>query len=349
MKTKSLDYDLPAELIAQKPALMRTQSQLLVMNRAKNTLTDRKFKDIIEYINPGDCLVLNDTRVLPARFYAKRLTGAKLEGLFICRQHPSTWQVMLKNARRVKKNDLLIINDRQGAEFCRARAMERTDDGQWSIEMLSPLNADQILGKIGFAPLPPYIKRDTDSKTAESDLKRYQTVYARQKGAIAAPTAGLHFTEKLIENLKAKGVRLAYVTLHVGAGTFKPVTCENLEDHDIHSEIYALDEQNARIINESIEKQKRIIAVGTTSVRTLETIAKDRKLSAAKGSTKLFIKPGYDFKVVNAMITNFHLPKSTLIALVGAFAGLEQIQKAYRHAIEKKYRFYSYGDAMLII
>lgn len=349
MKTKLLDYDLPAELIAQNPPPARTQSQLLVMDRAKNTLTDRKFEDVIEYINPGDCLVLNDTRVLPARFYAKRLTGAKLEGLFITQQQRSTWQVMLKNARRVKKGDHLTINDRQGTEFCRARAIDRTADGQWSIELLSPLSAEQILDKIGFAPLPPYIKRDADSKTAESDLHRYQTVYARRTGAIAAPTAGLHFTEELIEKLKAKSVRFAYVTLHVGAGTFKPVTCENLEDHDIHSEIYSLDEENARIINDSIEKQKRIIAVGTTSVRTLETIAKGRRLAPAKGSTKLFITPGYEFKVVDAMITNFHLPKSTLISLVGAFAGLEEVMKAYQYAIEKKYRFYSYGDAMLII
>jgi len=348
MKTKSLDYDLPAELIAQNPPPARTQSQLLVMDRGNTTLTDRKFEDVIEYINPGDCLVLNDTRVLPARFYAKRLTGAKIEGLFISQQQRSTWQVMLKNARRVKKGDHLAINDRQGAEFCKARAIERTDDGQWYIELLSPLNAEQILEKIGFAPLPPYIKRHAESKTTESDLERYQTVYARRTGAIAAPTAGLHFTEKLIEKLKAKGAQLAYVTLHVGAGTFKPVTSENLEDHDIHIEFYALDEENTRIINDSIEKQKRIIAVGTTSVRTLETIAKGRKVAPAKGSTKLFIKPGYEFKVVDAMITNFHLPKSTLIALVGAFAGMEEVLKAYQHAIQKKYRFYSYGDAMLI-
>ncbi|MBW8035880.1 MAG: tRNA preQ1(34) S-adenosylmethionine ribosyltransferase-isomerase QueA [Planctomycetes bacterium] len=349
MKTSSLNYNLPSELIAQKPAHLRTLSRLLVMDRSKNTLHDRNFPDIIEYLDPGDCLVLNDTKVIPARFFARKTTGAKLEGLFIAAHESGTWQVMLKNARKIKKEDHLIITDRQGNDFCRARAIDRTPTGQWLIEPESNDTPEQILEKIGFAPLPPYIKRSPDKQTDQSDLTRYQTVYARQTGAIAAPTAGLHFTDQLLEKIKQKGAQLAYVTLHVGAGTFKPVTADNLADHDIHSETYSLDEKNARIINDAIAKNKRIIAVGTTTVRTLETIAKQRNLTPQTGDTKLFISPPYDFKVVDAIITNFHLPKSTLLALIAAFAGLEEVQNAYKHAIQKKYRFYSYGDAMLII
>ena len=348
MKTDLLNYDLPAELIAQKPAERRSDSRLLVLDRQSGGLEDRRFSDITEYIRAGDCLVLNDTRVLAARFFAQRQTGAKLEGLFIEETDDGLWQVMLKNSRKVKPGEVIWLLGTDRQRLCDVTAVERTDDGQWLVRVEIKGSVEDVLAKTGFPPLPPYIRRDDDLEAAEADMERYQTVYARNAGAIAAPTAGMHFTKELMDELKRSGVKFAYVTLHVGAGTFKPVTAENLQEHPMHSERYRLDEENAEIINRTKESGGRIIAVGTTSVRTLETVAENGKVTAGQGATRLFIKPGYEFKTVDAMITNFHLPKSTLIALVGAFAGMETIMKAYRHAIEEKYRFYSYGDSMLI-
>lgn len=349
MEAKKLDYELPGELIAQKPADERSKSRLLVFNRAGEQLTDSVFERIGDFLRAGDCLVLNDTKVLPARFFARRASGAKLEGLFLAGSTDGLWRVMLKNSRKVKQGERIFLIDHKGEDFCTAVAKSRAEGGEWFLEIEDPFGTEKVLEKTGYAPLPPYIKRTAgDSRTA-SDTERYQTIYARYPGAVAAPTAGLHFTDGLIGQLKEKGVLFAYLTLHVGAGTFKPVKSRTLEEHNIHSENYRLDGENAEIINSALAKNSRIIAVGTTSVRTLETVAEGRKVNAGSGATKLFIVPGYKFKIVDAMITNFHLPRSTLLALAAAFTGLENILNTYQYAIENHYRFYSYGDAMLII
>ncbi|MCD6393921.1 MAG: tRNA preQ1(34) S-adenosylmethionine ribosyltransferase-isomerase QueA [Planctomycetes bacterium] len=344
-----MDYELPGELIAQAPAESRCGSRLLVLGRADGGVQDRSFADIAEYIDAGDCLVVNDTKVLPARFFARRLTGARLEGLFLAEHTDGRWEVMLKNSRKVRCGEEIILFGRDRSKWGHAVALQRLDEGRWLLEMPRQLDVETILAQTGFAPLPPYIKRGENSEQAADDLQRYQTVYARQPGAVAAPTAGLHFTSELLAQLRDKGVRSAYATLHVGAGTFKPVTAENLADHKIHSERFSLTEADADVINDTISTGGRIVAVGTTSVRTLETLAAGGRVKAGRGQTDLFIQPGYEFQVVDAMVTNFHLPRSTLLALVGAFAGLENVLAAYRHAIDQRYRFYSYGDAMLII
>jgi S-adenosylmethionine:tRNA ribosyltransferase-isomerase len=349
MRTDDLDYYLPPELIAQQPAESRSQSRLLVMDRTTGRVSDRKFSDIVEYIDCGDCLVLNDTKVLPARFFARRQTGARLEGLFLAEKSPGLWEVMLKNSRKVKVGEKIILSAKDNSDRYTAIAAERYPDGRWLLEMTESTDVETILARIGFAPLPPYIKRPEGGPDSNRDIERYQTVYAEKAGAVAAPTAGLHFTNDLLAKLQQKGVKMAYLTLHVGAGTFKPVTAEHLEDHDMHFETFQLADDDAKVINKTVDNTGRIIAVGTTSVRTLETIARKRHVEPANGQTDLFIQPGYQFKIIDAMITNFHLPRSTLLALVGAFAGLENIQTAYRHAVEQRYRFYSYGDAMLII
>ena len=349
MRTKCLDYDLPRELIAQTPAEIRGASRLLVMDRATGRVSDRHFADIGEYVAAGDCLVLNNTKVLPARFFAHRPTGAKLEGLFLGETRDGLWEVMVKGAGKIKTGQEIVLRDKAGKDWCRVRAVARTSQGQWLFDVGTTQTTGEILEKIGFAPLPPYIKRSDDNQLAKADLQRYQTVYAHRPGAVAAPTAGLHFTKELIEQLKDKGVRFAYVTLHVGAGTFKPVKTAELADHEMHTETFSIWQDDADVINDTKDKGGRIIAVGTTSVRTLETIWGDGKVAAAEGSTDLFITPGYEFKIIDAMITNFHLPRSTLLALVCAFAGLENVLAAYQHAIDERYRFYSYGDAMLII
>jgi S-adenosylmethionine:tRNA ribosyltransferase-isomerase len=349
MKTERLDYKLPERLIAQQPSPMRSQSRLLVMERAKGLLFDRQFSDIGDYLAPADCLVINDTLVLQARFYAQRKTGGKLEGLFLQQDKDSTWLVMLKPAGKLKSGEQIILKQRDGGDFCTAQLVEKLEAGTCRLKIDSAENLNGILGHIGFAPLPPYIKRSGDTEQNEIDRSRYQTVYAKNAGAVAAPTAGLHFTNELIEQLKAKGVTFACVTLHVGPGTFKPVTTDTLEEHKIHGEWFSIDDANAELINTTKEDGGRIIVVGTTSVRVLETAAKGTQVKPCSGCSNLFIKPPYEFKIVDAMVTNFHLPRSTLLALVAAFAGLEKILAAYEHAIEKQYRFYSYGDAMLII
>ena len=349
MKTDKLQYHLPPELIAQQPTDTRSISRLLVINRKNGDIIDSRFDKIGGFLSAGDCLVLNDTKVLQARFFGKRGTGGKVEGLFLVESETGIWQVLLKAARKVKAGDVIYLKDKAKKDFCKAAVLDKTDDGRCRLKLETDADIETILDKIGFPPLPPYIKRDDDSAAAEVDRQRYQTIYAKIPGAVAAPTAGLHFTELLIEQLKQSGVRLAYITLHVGAGTFKPITAENLEDHKMHQERFSIDEKNARIINATKSKGGRIIAVGTTSTRVLETVATNSKIEAVSGETSLFIMSGYKFKMVDAMITNFHLPKSSLLALVAAFAGLDNILTAYKHAIEKRYRFYSYGDAMLII
>ena len=350
MKTDRLDYDLPPDRIAQYPAGVRSASRLLVLDRSTGHLTDSRFSRLTEFLQPGDALVLNDTKVLPARFFARRATGARLEGLFLrTTTRPDLWQVMVKGARKVASGETVVVQDRQGSDFCTAVLRAKLGNGHCLLCVDRAGTPEAVLEEIGFPPLPPYIRRDRDATTAERDRQRYQTVYARQPGAVAAPTAGLHFTDALIRRLKARGVRLASVTLHVGAGTFKPVATERLEDHQMHHEWYRLDADNAEIINVARRHGGRIITVGTTVTRVLETVAGGHDLQPAQGTTGLFITPGYRFKAVDAMITNFHLPRSTLLALVAAFAGLDRTLDAYRHAIERRYRFYSYGDAMLIL
>ena len=348
MRIDKLNYDLPAELIAQEPLRVRSDSRLLVLNRSSGEIFDGKFSRLGDFLLPGDCLVLNDTKVLPARFFAKRATGAKIEGLFLCESDDGIWTVFLKGLHKVKIGEKLYIKDKQKGDFCQAELLEKTGQGKCCLKVDTKLNAGVILEKIGFPPLPPYIKRNDDPVIAEADKQRYQTVYAQKAGAVAAPTAGLHFTNQLIEQLRKAGIIFAYITLHVGAGTFKPITAENIEEHQIHEEQFSIDENNADIINTAKSKGGRIIPVGTTSTRVLETVAKDSQVKPASGSTDLFITPGYKFKITDALITNFHLPKSSLLALVAGFAGLEKILAAYNHAIEQRYRFYSYGDAMLI-
>ena len=349
MKTEELNYYLPPELIAQQPLCVRSDAKLLVFNCSSGELEDSIFSRIGNFLLPGDCLILNDTKVLPARFWGQRASGGKLEGLFLAESTPGVWQVMLKGAGKAKPGETIYLKDKTNKDFCTAKILKKPDQGLCQLKINKEDGAETILEEIGFPPLPPYIKRDRDPSQAATDTLRYQTVYARHTGAIAAPTAGLHFTNKLIRQLKTAQISFAYITLHVGVGTFKPITSENLDEHEMHQEYFIIDEENARIINDTKEKGRRTIAVGTTSARALETVASNLQVKAAKGTTKLFIKQGYQFKIVDAILTNFHLPKSTLLALVAAFAGLENIMRAYQHAIEKRYRFYSYGDAMLII
>ncbi len=349
MKTQQLNYHLPPELIAQQPVTARSNSRLLVLNRTSGELIDSRFSKIADFLLPGDCLVLNDTKVLPARFFARRTSKGKFEGLFLAEDEPGIWQVILKGTRKLTAGQTIYLKDKSQKDFCSTQILDKSAEGVCKLKLLAKEDTQTILGKIGFPPLPPYIKRGTDLHQAQIDKKRYQTVYARYSGAIAAPTAGLHFTDKLMDQLKNSQVSFAYVTLHIGTGTFKPITAENVEQHKMHSERFSIDDENAKIINAAKQEGRRITAVGTTSARTLETVAVNSRLQAASGTTDLFIRPGYKFKIVDAMITNFHLPRSTLLALVAAFAGLENIMRAYRHAIDQRYRFYSYGDAMLII
>lgn len=349
MRTEQLDYHLPAELIAQYPVNTRSDSRLLVLNRASGRLTDSRFSRLGDFLSDGDCLVLNDTKVLPARFFARRATGGRIEGLLVSRTAEGLWDVMMKGARRLKPGERLHLKDRRRHDFCTALVLAKLPQGKWRLKVEDADEAETVIGQIGFPPLPPYIRRNDDPGLAEVDRLRYQTVYARKAGAIAAPTAGLHFTRQLMKQLRQDGVRFAYVTLHVGTGTFMPVTSQNLEGHRIHHESFSIDSRNARIINAVKRSAGRIVAVGTTTVRTLETIASGSQVRAADGATDLFITPGYEFKIIDALVTNFHLPKSTLLALVAAFVGVDTVLAAYKHAIDQNYRFYSYGDAMLII
>ncbi|HQJ68379.1 MAG TPA: tRNA preQ1(34) S-adenosylmethionine ribosyltransferase-isomerase QueA [Anaerohalosphaeraceae bacterium] len=349
MRTDQLEYDLPEELIAQHPAQRRPQSRLLVLHRADGRLEDRHFCDLPEYLQPGDCLVLNDTKVLPARFFCRKQTGARIEGLFLEETPDGSWKVLLKNARNLKPGSRLTFLDRQGREWETLQIQEKLEEGQWLLRPDTQKPPQAILEHIGSAPLPPYIRRPAFRQEPQEDLARYQTVYACRPGAVAAPTAGLHFDRPLLQQLEQKGIRIACLTLHVGIGTFRPVQTETLEEHTMHSERYEISPQAAQQINAAAEEGRRIIAVGTTCVRTLETVAENRRVRPAAGQTALFIQPGYSFKIVDALITNFHLPRSTLLALTAAFAGLETILSAYRRAVQLRYRFYSYGDAMLIL
>ena len=340
MKLSDFYYELPQELIAQYPLKDRMQSRLLVYDRKTKNIEHRYFKDIIEYLNPGDCLVINDTKVIPARLLGKREdTGGKMEFLLIDRVEDDIWEVLVNPGRRAVIGRTFIF----GEGLLKGEILAKTKDGTRIVRFEYDGIFEEILDKVGIMPLPPYIHEEL------KDNNRYQTVYAKYNGSVAAPTAGLHFTQELLKQIECSGVNIANITLHVGIGTFRPVKTENIEDHHMHSESYYVSEETAEIVNKTREKGGRVIAVGTTSCRTLETIG-DRfgKIHPGYGKTDIFIYPGYKFKVVDALITNFHLPQSTLLMLVSAFADREEILNVYAEAIEKRYRFFSFGDAMFI-
>mgnify|MGYP004608174751 FL=1 len=340
MTTKDFYYDLPPELIAQTPLTDRTASRLLVVNKKTGKLAHKHFYDIVDYLNPGDCLVMNNTRVIPARLYgSKEKSGGKIEFLLLKRIGIDTWEVILKPGKKAKPGSRFEF----GGGLLHAEVLSVAEDGKRIVKFEYDGIWEELLDKLGEMPLPPYIKEKL------TDKERYQTVYSKIEGSAAAPTAGLHFTKELLEKIKAKGVKLAYLTLHVGLGTFRPVSAERIEDHIMHTECYEISAETAEIINSCRKNGGRIIAVGTTSVRTLETVADDAgKVKAASGETNIFIYPGYKFKIVDCIITNFHLPESTLMMLVSAFAGKENIFNAYETAVKEKYRFFSFGDAMYL-
>lgn len=346
MRIDDFDYQLPEGLIAQHPSEKRDICRLMVVNRQKKSVDHKHFYDILNYLHEGDCLVLNNSKVLPARLFGvKEGTGAKVEFLLIKRIEGDKWETMVRPGKRLKPGDRVTFGDHFSADI-----LDYSEDGTRIVEFDYEGIFMERLEELGKMPLPPYIDRES---TAD-DKDMYQTVYCKEEGSVAAPTAGLHFTEELLKKAEAKGVRLAYVTLHVGIGTFRPVKCENVEDHHMHFEEYFVDEETANVINDTILKGGRIVSVGTTSTRTLESAAYlDEKsgrylVKAGAGSTGIFIYPGYTFKVVEALITNFHLPKSTLLMLISALYDREKILEAYEIAVQEKYRFFSYGDAMLI-
>ena len=340
MTTKDFYYDLPPELIAQHPLKDRAGSRLLVLDKETGKIEHKNFRNIIEYLNPGDCLVMNNTRVIPARLYGvKEDTSGKIEFLLLKRIDLNTWNVILKPGKRARTGARFVFGD----GLLKAEVIEVRPDGNRIVRFEYDGVWEELLDKLGEMPLPPYIKEKLEDK------ERYQTVYSKIEGSAAAPTAGLHFTNELLEDIKDKGVKTAYLTLHVGLGTFRPVSVENVEEHVMHTEHYEVSQEAADIINETRKSGGRIIAVGTTSVRTLETVAEDNgTMKAEIGDTSIFIYPGYKFKVTDSIITNFHLPESTLLMLVSAFAGKENIFEAYEQAVKEKYRFFSFGDAMLL-
>ncbi|MCA1009798.1 tRNA preQ1(34) S-adenosylmethionine ribosyltransferase-isomerase QueA [Halobacillus halophilus] len=341
MDIKQYDFELPEELIAQVPLQDRSSSRLMVCDRSAETIEHYLFSDIERLLKPGDCLVLNDTRVLPARLFgAKEDTGGKVEVLLLHQDSKDEWDVLIKPAKKVKPGSRIVFGDGQLIAEC----TEVQEHGGRKVRFSYDGIFMEVLESLGEMPLPPYIKEQL------SDRERYQTVYAKEEGSAAAPTAGLHFTNELLENLQASGVTIAYLTLHVGLGTFRPVSVDKVEDHDMHAEFYQVSQETADQLNQVKNQGGRIISVGTTSTRTLETIIRDYgTFKEASGWTDIFIYPPQKLKAIDGLITNFHLPKSTLIMLVSAFAGRDFIMEAYARAVENKYRFFSFGDAMLII
>lgn len=339
LKTSDFDYELPKELIAQTPLKDRASSKLLMLDRNNGDLKDEIFNNIIKYLKPGDCLVLNETKVIPARLYAvKEDTGAQVEILLLKRLNDNDFECLVKPGKKLRKGARLKFSD-----IAKAEIIDVLDDGNRIVRLEYDGVLEEVLDKIGTMPLPPYITEKLE------DRNRYQTVYASIPGSAAAPTAGLHFTDELLDEIRAMGVTIAKVDLKVGLGTFRPVKVDNIDEHIMHSEEYSITKETADIINKCKENGGRVISVGTTSLRSLESNADDNgRLSEFKGDTDIFIYPGYRFKVVDALITNFHLPKSTLMMLVSALAGRDNIMKAYSYAVENKYRFFSFGDAMFI-
>ena len=340
MELSEFNYDLPQELIAQVPIKNRDESRLLILDRSTQTLEDKIFRDIIDYLEPGDCLVRNNTKVIPARLYGKKDTGANVEFVLLKNIEGDIWEEMVRAGNKLHIGAKVIFGD----GLLTAEILDTTEDGTRKVKFTYDGIFNEILDQIGLMPLPPYIHESL------KDNDRYQTVYAKYEGSAAAPTAGLHFTPELLKKIEEKGIDIANVTLHVGIGTFRPVKETNIEDHHMHTEHYYIKQEDADKINKAKLAGKRVIAVGTTSCRTLETIAdpKTGMVNACEGDTGIYIYPGYKFKCIDGLITNFHLPESTLIMLVSAFAGKDYIMKAYKHAVDEKYKFFSFGDAMFI-
>ena len=341
MNVKDFYFELPQELIAQDPLEDRAASRLLVLDKKTGDITHRGFRDVLEYLHPGDCLVINDTKVIPARLYGvKRDTGAKIEILLLKRREKDVWETLVRPGKKVKPGTVLDFGD----GILTGTVEETVDEGNRLIRFSYEGIFEEILDRLGQMPLPPYITHQL------KDKNRYQTVYAKHDGSAAAPTAGLHFTKELLKEIQEKGVEIAHVTLHVGLGTFRPVKVENVQDHHMHSEFYIVEESEAEKINRAKQAGNRVVCVGTTSCRTVESASTEEGLvKAGTGWTDIFIYPGYRFKVLDALITNFHLPESTLVMLVSALAGREHILHAYEEAIKERYRFFSFGDAMLIL
>ena len=340
MNVSDFYYDLPEELIAQTPIEKRDESRLMVLNRAKQTIEHKTFKDIIDYLEPGDCLVRNNTKVIPARLYGKKSTGAKIEFLLLSRIEGDIWECIVRPGHKLKPGTEVEF----GEGILKGTVLDIMPGGTRKVEFKYEGIFNEILDQIGLMPLPPYIHESL------KDKDRYQTVYAKYDGSAAAPTAGLHFTPELFEKIKAKGIEVANVTLHVGIGTFRPVKVENVEEHHMHSEHFYIKQEDVDKINTAKKNGKRVIAVGTTSCRVLETIADENGMvKATEGDTQIFIYPGYKYKCLDGLVTNFHLPESTLIMLVSALAGRDYIMKAYNEAVKERYRFFSFGDAMLIL
>ena len=340
MNVSDFYYDLPEELIAQTPIEKRDESRLMVLNRDKQTIEHKTFKDIIDYLEPGDCLVRNNTKVIPARLYGKKATGAKIEFLLLNRIEGDIWECIVRPGHKLKHGTEVEF----GEGILKGTVLDIMPGGTRKVEFKYEGIFNEILDQIGLMPLPPYIHESL------KDKDRYQTVYAKYDGSAAAPTAGLHFTPELFEKIKAKGIEVANVTLHVGIGTFRPVTVENVEEHHMHSEHFYIKQEDVDKINTAKKNGKRVIAVGTTSCRVLETIADENGMvKATEGDTQIFIYPGYKYKCLDGLVTNFHLPESTLIMLVSALAGRDYIMKAYNEAVKERYRFFSFGDAMLIL
>lgn len=341
MNVEEFDYDLPESLIAQTPLKDRDQSRLLVLGRNSGNIEHKHFKDVIDYLETGDTLVLNDTRVMPARLFGlKEETGAKVEMLMLTRIENNDWEVLIKPAKRIKVGNKLSFGEGKIIAEC----IEELDQGGRIMRLHYEGILEERLNELGEMPLPPYIKERLD------DPDRYQTVYAKESGSAAAPTAGLHFTDELLDEIRAKGINIAFITLHVGLGTFRPVSVEDINDHEMHSEYYQMTQETADLLNQTKKEGHRIISVGTTSTRTLETIRRDyNEFVAVSGWTDIFIYPGFTYKAIDGLITNFHLPKSTLVMLVSAFSSRDNILNAYKEAVKLEYRFFSFGDAMLII
>lgn len=341
MKRQDFYYDLPEELIAQEPLKDRTMSRLMCLDRKTGEIRHKYFYEIIDELSPGDCLILNDTKVIPARLYGtKKDTGGAIEFLLLHKRSLDEWEVVLKPGRRAKIGTKFVFG---GGEL-EAEILDIVNDGNRIVKFSYDGIFEDVLDRLGEMPLPHYITKKLE------DADRYQTVYAKNSGSAAAPTAGLHFTKELLEKIEKKGVKIGYVTLHVGLGTFRPVKADNILDHKMHSEFYVLPKETAELVNRTKERGGRVIAVGTTSTRTLETAGLDGKILSEKtGWTDIFIYPGKQFNVIDGLITNFHLPESTLIMLVSAFAGRENVLNAYEEAVREKYRFFSFGDSMCII
>lgn len=346
MLISDFDYELPQELIAQYPQQKRDEARLLTIDRATGQISHRKFFDILDYLNPGDCLVMNDSKVIPARLHGiKKGTGAKVEVLLIKRKENDVWESMVKPGKKLKPGTTIVFSDEPDRIF-EADVLDYSEDGTRLLKFRCDGEFHDRLEELGNIPLPPYIDRAAE----ELDKKMYQTVYCREEGSVASPTAGLHFTEELIEKVRAAGVNTAYLTLHVGIGTFRPVKTESVEEHHMHFEEYHISEEAAELINRTKAEGGRIISVGTTSTRTMESaVNEDGILVSGSGSTDIFIYPGYEFKIVDSLITNFHLPKSTLLMLISALYEREKILDIYKEAVKLKYHFFSYGDAMFII